>query len=72
MFSIGGSQTFRIFAIAGLICFVCHVIVQIILDKVTGAYGKTMISTTTNTENSIAKLNKKTELDGEFKEVDLN
>lgn len=70
MFNLGGSETFRIFAIAGLVCFVCHVIVQLVLDRISGAYGKTVKSS--NTQNSIAKLDKKTENDDDFKEVELN
>lgn len=72
----GGSLTFRYFSIAAFLAFFAHIIVQMLMNKFLGPYGKK--STNEENRNGISgdKLEVRTtcatnEGDEDFKEVDL-
>lgn len=71
----GGSITFQYFAIAALLAFLAHIIIQMLMDKFLGPYGKKSANETIKNGNSgehldIAATNH-VEGDDGFKEVDL-
>ena len=77
MSTVGGSMTFRYFSYAAGICFVGHVLVQILLNKITGTpYGKkSAIFDGQSKPNETVEINnvenKSSDEGDEFKEVDL-
>ena len=75
MESVGGSMTFRYFSYAAGCCFAAHVLVQALLNKITGtAYGKKTYDeenkTTERVEINAVEYKSSDEGD-EFKDVDL-
>lgn len=66
MENLGGSKTFEIFAIFAFTCFAVHVIIQAILNKTAGSYGK---QDETNPPNLTDKLNGGTDTEEDFNDV---
>lgn len=79
MENLQGSTTFRIFSYGAFLFFGLHVLVQWLLTKITGPYGK---KTTTNVDGDADKIsnealevnkndNVRDKLDDGFKDIDL-
>lgn len=79
MEKLQGSATFRIFSYGAFLFFGIHVLVQWLLTKITGPYGK---KTTTNVDEDADKIsnealevnkndNVRDKLDDGFKDIDL-
>ena len=78
MKSIGGSATFKLFSIAAFICFIGHVLIQWLLTRISGPYGKK-----SSVHNGISKSNETLEINAiennqdkvdehGFKDIDLS
>lgn len=74
-----GSAAFRIFSYGAFIFFGLHVVVQWLLTKITGPYGKKSTANVADNSDNISKEalefnkneNGKNKLDDGFKEIDL-